>query len=64
MKASLSTLETVLDRLDRIGAGIAAIHVDAAINQLKNNLDVVTTDESVERSGSHRCPSEHTPHLP
>jgi hypothetical protein len=31
-------LEMTLDRLDRVGAGIAAIHVDAAIQQLKQNL--------------------------
>lgn len=33
-------LKSVLQRLDSIGAGIAAIHVDAAIAQLKNNIDL------------------------
>ena len=34
-----SALEDVLERLDKIGAGLAAIHVDAAIMHLGNNLD-------------------------
>ena len=35
-----SELEDVLDRLDELGAGIAAIHVDAAIAQLQANIEV------------------------
>ena len=34
-----SELEDVLQRLDAIGAGIAAIHVDAAIAQLRGNIE-------------------------
>jgi len=37
-----SALEDVLRRLDEIGAGIAAIHVDAAIAQLRKNIDVAS----------------------
>ncbi len=43
------TLERVLASLDTAGAGIAAIHVNAAIEQLKKNLSVVAADsESVD----------------
>ena len=34
LQESLVALDKVLETLDRIGAGIAAIHVDAAIDQL------------------------------
>lgn len=34
-------LEITLLRLDSVGAGIAAIHVDAAIQQLKQNLQTI-----------------------
>ena len=34
-------LENVLIRLDAAGAGIAAIHVNAAVEQLNNNLRAV-----------------------
>lgn len=34
-------LEGVLELLDAAGAGIAAIHVNAAIEQLKKNLNAV-----------------------
>lgn len=34
-------LAVTLDRLDRLGAGIAAIHVNAAIEQLSENIGVV-----------------------
>jgi hypothetical protein len=39
LRECVSALGHVLARLDRLGAGIAAIHVDAAIEQLKNNID-------------------------
>ena len=39
LKSCIGDLEIVLQKLDRIGAGIAAIHVDAALVQLRNNLD-------------------------
>lgn len=34
-------LENTLRRLDQVGAGIAAIHVNAAIEQIKTNLKTV-----------------------
>ena len=34
-------LNEVLQTLDRMGAGIAAIHVDAAIEQLCTNLELI-----------------------
>ena len=34
----MDDLEDVLTKLDAIGAGIAAIHVDAAIEHLRGNL--------------------------
>ena len=40
LQESLAALDKVLETLDRIGAVIAAIHVDAAIDQLRNNLDL------------------------
>lgn len=46
------TLERVLASLDTAGAGIAAIHVNAAIEQLKKNLSVVAADfASADGSG-------------
>ena len=47
MQESLVALDRVLETLDRIGAGIAAIHVDAAIDQLRNNLEVCEAQEPV-----------------
>ncbi|BDI61067.1 hypothetical protein [Qipengyuania nanhaisediminis] len=41
-----SALEEVLRRLDVVGAGLAAIHVDAAIHQLRANLDATITTMS------------------
>jgi len=35
------TLEHTLSALDRLGAGIAAIHVNAAIEQLTSNLEII-----------------------
>ena len=37
----VSALEGELRKLDRIGAGLAAIHVNAAIEQLRVNLRIV-----------------------
>jgi len=34
-------LAVTLDKLDRLGAGIAAIHVNAAIEQLGDNIGVI-----------------------
>ena len=62
LKRSLATLEDVLQTLDTVGAGIAAIHVDAAINQLKSNMEAVAlanTEQSSGAKGPPPCPSEH-----
>ena len=52
-----SALNDVLRRLDEVGGGIAAIHVDAAIAQLDRNIEigsrqakVGTLDEEVKRA--------------
>lgn len=55
---SVATLEVVLAKLDRIGAGIAAIHVDAAIGQLRNNLEIIA-DENWQPRDAQTCPSEY-----
>ena len=41
-------LEQVLRRLDQVGAGIAAIHVNAAIEQLKANQTRIIATSSCE----------------
>lgn len=46
------SLEVVLLTLDSVGAGIAAIHVDAAITQLRGNIDL-----AIEQSASKFDPS-------
>ena len=56
---SLTLLEDILATLDQVGAGIAAIHVDAAINQLKNNLDAVGGQDLLTARTTETCPSEH-----
>jgi len=40
-------LESVLKILDCAGAGIAAIHVDAAIEQLKSNIAAVAPEAGI-----------------
>lgn len=42
-------LEGVLELLDTAGAGIAAIHVNAAIEQLKKNLMSLEPQSSLSR---------------
>lgn len=42
------TLHTTLQRLDQLGAGIAAIHVNAAIEQLSSNLEMIRRTGSDE----------------
>lgn len=64
LKSSLATLEDVLEKLDRLGAGIAAIHVDAAINQLKNNLEVISQNPPEVVVDVPLCQSEYPPYLP
>ncbi|MFL0356693.1 hypothetical protein ACI5KX_09450 [Erythrobacter sp. GH1-10] len=39
--SAIFTLNKELSRLDTIGAGLAAIHVNAAIEQLRVNLAIV-----------------------
>ena len=41
----LAVLERTLQRLDLLGAGIAAIHVNAAIEQLKGNIEAIELNE-------------------
>ena len=41
LKDAQRTLEQILATLDHAGAGIAAIHVNAAIEQLKKNLRAI-----------------------
>lgn len=49
LKHCQEALERVLAMLDTAGAGIAAIHVDAAIEQLKKNILLANADSvSVE----------------
>lgn len=52
-------LKSVLRTLDKIGAGIAAIHVDAAINQLQLNIEDMTQRQAASRSDPLDCLSEH-----
>ncbi|UAB77097.1 hypothetical protein INR77_09655 [Erythrobacter sp. SCSIO 43205] len=47
LKQSKLALEDILVTLDRAGAGIAAIHVNAAIEQLKKNLSSVRLDPTI-----------------
>lgn len=42
IQAVISNLQQELAKLDRIGAGIAAVHVNAAIEQLRTNLSMLS----------------------
>lgn len=64
LRSSIFTLEAVLETLDQIGAGIAAIHVDAAINQLKNNLEVIGRSNATPVPMHKACQSECPPYTP
>ena len=44
LKHCRRALERVLATLDTVGAGIAAIHINAAIEQLKKNISSVTVN--------------------
>lgn len=59
LKNSLTLLEDILTTLDQVGAGIAAIHVDAAINQLKSNLQAIGEQGALTMFEHPSCPSEH-----
>ncbi len=55
------TLHRTLNRLDALGAGIAAIHVNAAIEQLTSNLEMIgksRSDTLTENSSVDQEPSE------
>ena len=43
----MCSLEGALRELDRLGAGIAAVHANAAIEQLRHNLAIVN-DNHIE----------------
>lgn len=58
LRLSLASLEIVLKTLDEVGAGIAAIHVDAAINQLRGNIDVVLDASALRQAAGGSCASE------
>lgn len=59
LKDSVESLRDILSTLDQIGAGIAAIHVDAAIHQLESNIEVVAGQSFLAEVNSQSCPSEH-----
>lgn len=59
LKSSLASLESVLHTLDEVGAGIAAIHVDAAINQLRGNIEVTVDAYAPPHANGDWCASEH-----
>ncbi|MBV7267138.1 hypothetical protein [Erythrobacter ani] len=42
LQAVIDTLDDQLATLDELGAGIAAIHVNAAIEQLHSNIATIT----------------------
>lgn len=57
IQAVISTLREELRKLDRLGAGIAAVHVNAAIEQLHANLATLNDDRSCKlRSDPGRVP--------
>ena len=58
LKHCLRKLEIVLKTLDAAGAGIAAIHVNAAIEQLKKNLASVDPQAPLNR-GAFIFPEEN-----
>lgn len=49
LRECLRALELTLERLDDVGAGIAAIHVDAAIQQLHTNLQTIEDANLIEK---------------
>ena len=59
LRTSVAALESVLAKLDHIVAGIAAIHVDAAICQLTNNLEVIAEHGCHFDENEQNCPSEY-----
>lgn len=55
IQSILFVLEGELKRLDHAGAGIAAIHVNAAIEQLRSNLTVINDNNARTLSPSLLC---------
>ncbi|MEM6266456.1 MAG: hypothetical protein AAF707_02950 [Pseudomonadota bacterium] len=56
-------LERLLVRLDQAGSGIAAAHVDAAVQQLRSNLITVASDMSSARDPQMLCVFPQKPSL-
>lgn len=48
LKQCMDDLGRVLTTLDTAGAGIAAIHVNAAIEQLKKNLNALSANNDLD----------------
>ena len=57
----LGALRHTLHTLDRIGAGLAAIHVNAAIEQLTGNLEQIESDRSARFDPALICASPVKP---
>lgn len=55
IQAIIFVLEGELERLDHLGAGIAAIHVNAAIEQLRTNLSIVNDNSLSQFDPSLLC---------
>ena len=54
----LARLDVELAELDRIGAGIAAVHVNAAVEHLRHNLDVWNDNEQSDCKAEISADSE------
>lgn len=57
----IHSLEVQLRHLDRVGAGIAAIHVNAAVEQLRDNLAIVNDNHASEFGGKLFCMAPVSP---
>ena len=62
LHATMLALQDQLEKLDHMGAGIAAIHVNAAIEQLRTNLAIVNDNGTGPFDPSLLCvvPEEDT----
>lgn len=59
LKQCQHALERVLVSLDTVGAGIAAIHVNAAIEQLKRNMAVIAADTDILKQTQITFPEQN-----
>ena len=59
LKQCQHALERVLVSLDTAGAGIAAIHVNAAIEQLKRNMAVIAADTDILKQTQISFPEQN-----